>query len=91
LLEDGFRIEGSGWKVERGTVIASNPRLVGFYIDGARWATKLGALRQSFLRLDDGPIAFRFGLEDNRVCYLLKGGFDVDYAKYAPGQLFAMH
>jgi CelD/BcsL family acetyltransferase involved in cellulose biosynthesis len=87
LLEEGFKIEGSGWKVERGTAIASQSQLVGFYREIAGWAARRGALRLSFLRLDGRPIAFEFGLEENRVYYLLKLGFDVAYAKYSPGKV----
>jgi CelD/BcsL family acetyltransferase involved in cellulose biosynthesis len=87
LLEDGFRIEGSGWKIERGTAIASQPQLVSFYREIARWAARRGALRLSFLRLDGRPIAFEFGLEENRIYYLLKLGFDIAYAKYSPGKV----
>jgi CelD/BcsL family acetyltransferase involved in cellulose biosynthesis len=39
------------------------------------------------LRLDRSPIAFYFGLEQQRILYLLKGGFDPAYARFSPGML----
>ena len=87
LLTDGFRLEGSGWKAEQGSAIASDPKREGFYRQVARWAAERGWLRLAFLRLDGRPIAFDFGLEAHGVFYIPKGGFDVEYRKHGPGHL----
>ena len=87
LLEDGFRVEASGWKAERGTAILSDPRVREFYTEVARWAAAKGWLRLTFLRLDDRPLAFQYIVEDGDRIYHLKGGYDPDYAKFAPGTL----
>ena len=39
------------------------------------------------MRLDGRPLAFQYGLEDRRTYYLLKGGFDPEYRRFAPGKL----
>jgi CelD/BcsL family acetyltransferase involved in cellulose biosynthesis len=87
LLDDGFRIEGSGWKSELGTAIASWPETERFYRDVARWAAKNGWLRLAFLRLDGRAVAFHFNIVHERVHYNLKGGYDPEYARFAPGRL----
>jgi CelD/BcsL family acetyltransferase involved in cellulose biosynthesis len=87
LLEEGFRVEGSGWKEVRGTSIASHPVTRGFYTEVARWAAGRGWLRLAFLRLDGRPIAFDYCLEHDGMSYLLKTGYDPVYRRLAPGMV----
>lgn len=89
LLAEGFRLEGSGWKVENGTAISSSPRAERFYRRIARWAADRGWLRLAFLRTGDRRVAFDFGIEAEGAFYVPKGGFDVEYRKLGPGQLLA--
>jgi CelD/BcsL family acetyltransferase involved in cellulose biosynthesis len=91
LLTDGFRLEGSGWKAEAGTAIASVPARERFYRDVARWAAERGWLRLAFLRLDGRAIAFDFCIETGGVAYVIKGGFDVDARSLGPGVLLTHH
>ena len=87
LLEEGFLVEGSGWKGDYGTSIGSHPRTRRFYTEAARWAAEHGWLRLAFLRLDGRAIAFDYCFECNRVHYLLKTGYDPAYRKFAPGMI----
>jgi CelD/BcsL family acetyltransferase involved in cellulose biosynthesis len=87
LLEECFRIEGSGWKGEEGTAIASSPETRSFYEEIAAWAAGVGLLRLAFLRLDGRGIAVNFSLEDESSHYLLKTGFDPELRSLGPGQL----
>jgi CelD/BcsL family acetyltransferase involved in cellulose biosynthesis len=87
LLSEGFRLEGSGWKERAGTAILSAPAVEGFYRAVARWAAERGWLRLAFLRLDGRAIAFDFCLEHGGVFYVVKGGFDTEERKLAPGTL----
>lgn len=87
VLDEGFRIEASGWKGEQGTAIASRPETRRFYTQIARWAAPRGWLRLAFLRLDDRALAFQYGLEDKQTYYLLKGGYVPAYRRFAPGKL----
>lgn len=89
LLEEGFRVEGSGWKLERGTAIVSRPETQRFYEDIARWAAERGWLRLAFLRLDDRPLAFQLLVQANGVASQLKGGHDPEFRRSAPGMLLA--
>lgn len=87
LLEEGFAIEGSGWKDARGTAVRSRPSTLRHYTAVATWAARRGLLRLAFLRLDGRPIAFQFALQDERRYYFLKGGYATEYARYGPGKL----
>ena len=87
LLAEGFRVEASGWKIESGTAISSQPETERFYTEVARWAAGRGWLRLAFLRLDGHPLAFDFGLEAEGAYYSLKGGFEPAYSKFGPGML----
>jgi CelD/BcsL family acetyltransferase involved in cellulose biosynthesis len=86
-LEQGFALEGSGWKRERGTAIVSQPKIHRFYAEIAEWARARGWLSMAFLRLDGRPIAFDFCLESGGVVYALKGGFDPAFRRFGPGML----
>lgn len=89
LLAEGLRLEASGWKAERGTAIESSWAARRFYAAMATWAAQRGILRLAFLRLDGRGIAFQLGLEEAGAYYLIKGGYDPDMRRYAPGKLLA--
>jgi CelD/BcsL family acetyltransferase involved in cellulose biosynthesis len=85
LLEEGFAIEGSGWKSESGTAINSSPAERSFYTRVARWAARSGWLRLAFLRLDGRAIAFDLCLDSGGAFYALKGGYDTEFRRLGPG------
>lgn len=85
LLEEGFAIEGSGWKREAGTAINSFPEARRFYTSVARWAARQGWLRLAFLRLDGRALAFDYCLDSGGSLYALKGGYDPEYKRFGPG------
>jgi CelD/BcsL family acetyltransferase involved in cellulose biosynthesis len=87
LLAEGFRVESSGWKADRGTAIVSSPATRRFYTAVAHWAAGAGLLRLGFVRLDGRAIAFAFALQDDAALYLLKGGYDPEYRRFGPGKL----
>ena len=89
LLDDVLRLEGSGWKVELGTAIVSQPRLRSFYEEVMRWGDREGILRIAFLRIGDRRIAVEFGFQDERRFYNIKGGYDPEFKKHSPGLLIA--
>jgi CelD/BcsL family acetyltransferase involved in cellulose biosynthesis len=90
LLAEGYEIEGSGWKDERGTAIKDVPEAQRFYTEIARWAASQGWLRLAFLRLEGRPLAFDFCLEAGGAFYALKGGYDVEYRRFGPGSLLTV-
>lgn len=86
-LDEAFRLEASGWKLEEGTAIVAQPQLRRFYTDVADWAASRGLLRVAFLRVGEAAIAVEILLCDGRRLYDLKGGYDEAYKKQAPGLL----
>ena len=91
LLMEGFPLEASGWKSERGTAILSSPVTARFYSAVAHWARDSGLLRLGFLRLDGRAIAFALCLRDRTACYLIKGGYDPRYRRFAPAKSLIRH
>jgi CelD/BcsL family acetyltransferase involved in cellulose biosynthesis len=87
LLDEGFGVEASGWKGERGTAIASAPETRRFYEDVGAWAVSRGSLRLAFLRVDGRAIGFDFAIEESGVHALLKTGYDPSWRSFAPGVL----
>jgi CelD/BcsL family acetyltransferase involved in cellulose biosynthesis len=87
LLAEGFAVEGSGWKTERGTAIAADPAADRFYRDAAAWASERGWLQLGFLRLDGRCVAFSYTIVLNDVVHVVKVGFDPEYRKFAPGTI----
>jgi len=87
LLDEGFRVEGSGWKGDYGTSIDSRPATRRFYAEVARWAAARGWLRLALLRLDGRALAFDYGFECGGTYYLLKTGYDPAYRRSAPGMI----
>ena len=82
LLEEGLRIEGSGWKDEAGTAILSQADTARFYREVATWAAGRGWLR---LRRDGLTVAFGLVLEADGVAHVLKDGFDPTVRRLGPG------
>lgn len=83
-LEDGFRLEAAGWKSQSGTAIRCRPELVDFYGRLARAAAASGALRLFFLTVAGTRIAFAYGLAHKKKLFVLKAGYDPEYAAHSP-------
>jgi CelD/BcsL family acetyltransferase involved in cellulose biosynthesis len=86
-LDEGFAIEAAAWKGTEQTAIASDDALRRFYTRLAHVAAKTGWLRLSFLTLDGRRIAFGYSLVYGRKLYLLKAGYDPEFAPYSPFNL----
>jgi CelD/BcsL family acetyltransferase involved in cellulose biosynthesis len=84
-LTEAFAVEGSGWKGERGSAIASRSDTATFYRDVAAWAAGRGWLRILVLRSARRAIACDIGIDVDGAHYLLKTGYDPEFRSYAPG------
>jgi CelD/BcsL family acetyltransferase involved in cellulose biosynthesis len=84
-LEEGFRIEASGWKGRAGTAIASTPETERFYRALARDFQQRDELRLTRVALDGNAVAFCFSLLYGNRIYTLKSGYDESIRKLAPG------
>ena len=86
-LDEGFQLEGSGWKRQAGSAIASSERTRSFYSSVARWAAARGWLSLAFLRIGERAIAFQYGIVASNTYYFLKGGYDPRLSNLSPGKL----
>jgi CelD/BcsL family acetyltransferase involved in cellulose biosynthesis len=84
-LNDGLRIEAAAWKESAGTAMRSRPDVERFYKMFAERAAT--ALRLIFLTVDRTRIAFVYALCYRNKLYLLKAGYDPEYARYSPYNL----
>ncbi len=86
-LDEGLRLEASGWKGRNGTAICQAPDTLGFYSALAKQAMSEDRLRLRFLRLDGKAIAFQYGLQDGARYLLLKPTYDETHGEVSPGHL----
>jgi CelD/BcsL family acetyltransferase involved in cellulose biosynthesis len=86
-LEDGYRLEAAAWKEKAGTAIVCTPEIQRFYTTLAERAAARGWLRLQFLKVGDRRVAFAYCLAYEKRMYLLKPGFDPEYAAFSPGTL----
>ncbi|HVE85599.1 MAG TPA: GNAT family N-acetyltransferase, partial [Myxococcales bacterium] len=86
-LEEGFRLEASGWKGEQGTAIACAPQTRSFYTALAKVAAEQRWLSLYFLKVGGRTVAFHFGLQVGGRYFLLKPGYDESLGECSPGQL----
>ena len=84
-LEEGLRIEASGWKGEEGTAINSTPETAAFYRDVARSFLARDELRFNWIVLDGIAVSFDLCLLYRNRLYTVKNGFDESYRRLAPG------
>jgi CelD/BcsL family acetyltransferase involved in cellulose biosynthesis len=86
-LRDVLRLEAAAWKGAAGTAIVCDERLVRFYGALSRVFARRQRLTLAFLRAQGRRIAAQLALEDATTFYLLKTGYDPEYAHFGPGQL----
>ncbi|MBX5483738.1 MAG: GNAT family N-acetyltransferase [Myxococcaceae bacterium] len=87
FLEEGLRLEQSGWKGRGGTAIAQDEATRGFYSELARNAEHLGVLALWFMRLDGRAVGFHYALQYAGRYLLLKPAYDEAIRECSPGQL----
>ena len=87
MLDEGFRLEASGWKGARGTAMRSATSTREFYTRLAAVAARQGWLSLYQLQAGATPVAFQFGLELGDTYFLLKPGYDETFADCSPGHL----
>jgi len=86
-LEEAFSLEAVTWKDEGGTAIRCRADSRAFYRRTLHAAGERGWLRIYFLTLGAKRIAVRIALLFHNRVYMLKSGYDPQYAAYAPGHL----
>jgi len=86
-LRDGFVLEGAAWKEQGGTAIRCRPELQDFYARLGVRAARQGWLQLQFLKVGGRRVAFGYALRFKDTLYLLKPGYDPDFAAYSPSSL----
>ncbi len=87
LLDEAFDIESRSWKGETGSALELAPREAAFCRNYARAASRLGMLRLCFLRIGDRRVAMQIAMVKNGGFWLLKIGYDAEFARCSPGIL----
>ena len=85
LLEEVFRVEGAGWKGRSGSALLSNERVRKFIAQYSEMARGRGALLVCFLEVERRPIATILGIQDAQKFWVLKIGYDEEWARCSPG------
>jgi CelD/BcsL family acetyltransferase involved in cellulose biosynthesis len=85
FLEEGFAVEASGWKGERGTAILSQPDTAAFYREIADRFSKRDELALSGLWLDGRLVAFDLALLFGNRYWMLKTGYLELFRHLTPG------
>ncbi|MES2054384.1 MAG: GNAT family N-acetyltransferase [Pseudomonadota bacterium] len=90
LLDEIFAVEQSGWKGREGTSIRDNPSDLFFYTEIARRAAAMGMLRIAVLKRAGRIVAFEYGILGGDRLFLLKVGYDEQFADLSVGHVLAV-
>lgn len=87
VLDVVFEVEYRSWKGRAGTAIKCQPEVEQFYRLLAVMATRESRLLLFLLKLDETPIAAYFCLSSAETVFMLKSGYDENFASLSPGTL----
>lgn len=87
LLGEIFAVEEAGWKGRAGTALAHDRVRGEFYRRYAAAAAGTGSLRLAFLRIGGRAAAVQIAAESGGRFWLLKIGYDEQFARCSPGTL----
>ena len=81
-----FRLHNTRWKARGASGALSDSRTQKFHLEVARRFDEKGWLRLCRLRAQGRTVAMLYGFHFGRRSYNYLSGFDVELAKYSPGQ-----
>jgi CelD/BcsL family acetyltransferase involved in cellulose biosynthesis len=90
LLDEAFAVEAASWKGKSGTALAMDPVRGDFYRRYATAACEQGILRLCFLRIGGRAAAMQLGVETHNRFWLMKIGYDEQFAPASPGNLLVL-
>lgn len=90
LLHQAYEIENSCWKTRSGSSIYRNDDLNKFFSCLFVSLEKGSKCVISFLKIDNKPVATQLSIRQFNSLWLLKIGYDENYASFSPGTLL-MH
>jgi CelD/BcsL family acetyltransferase involved in cellulose biosynthesis len=86
-IDDALTLEAVAWKDQGGTAIRSRHDTAAFYRQVLHKAAERHWLRLYFLTVGGKRIAVRMALLFRNRVYMLKSGYDPQYAAFSPGHL----
>lgn len=89
-FEEVVSVEAAGWKEKVGTSMNANAALRNFFWYYAHATARMGILRLGFAKMNGTSIAVLMGVQYAQKFWVLKIGFDEQWAKCSPGNLL-MH
>jgi CelD/BcsL family acetyltransferase involved in cellulose biosynthesis len=87
LMDEFVKVEGSGWKLNNRSALASRPLMQAFFREVSRRFASRGEVRFCFLRCGNQTIAARLGLQYGSRIWGLKIGYDERWRTASPGTL----
>ena len=90
-LDEAVQVEARSWKGPAGTALAHDALRRRVYRQYAAEAASRGELRLCFLRIGERTAAMQIAVEFSRRFWLLKVGYDEEFARASPGTLLALH
>jgi len=91
LLDEAFQVEAAGWKGLKGSAMAIHATRGAYYRWYAVAAAREGILRLCFLRIGGRAAAMQLAVECGERFWLLKIGYDEEFARCSPGVLLMLH
>jgi len=86
-LREVFHVEAAGWKGREGSAMLSKPSLKHFFTKYSHAVAQLGLLRLCFCRINGKAVATQLAVQYANRFWLLKIGYDEDWARCSPGIL----
>jgi CelD/BcsL family acetyltransferase involved in cellulose biosynthesis len=87
LLDLAFAIEANSWKGRMKTALVEDVTRGTFFRQYAHYASREGILRTCFLHIGDKTVAMQLAVECSNRFWLLKIGYDEQFAHCSPGNL----
>jgi CelD/BcsL family acetyltransferase involved in cellulose biosynthesis len=87
LMAEFTTVEAAGWKGQKGSALAANPRLGAFFHSYATRTADAGTLRLFRLRIGNRTAAVQMAVEVYGKLWVLKIGYDETFARCSPGLL----
>jgi CelD/BcsL family acetyltransferase involved in cellulose biosynthesis len=91
LLAEAYQVESKSWKGKVGSALAIDQTIGNFYRQYTLKASQQGILRLCFLRINGQAIAMQIAVEYDSRFWLLKVGYDQDFARCSAGNLLMLH
>jgi CelD/BcsL family acetyltransferase involved in cellulose biosynthesis len=87
LLDVAFAVEAASWKGRAGTAMTKDAARGKFFRQYAYYACREGILRMCFMHIGNKAAAMQMAVEHNDQFWLLKIGYDDQFANCSPGSL----